>query len=41
MWPACSNRLRAPPAEVTLGSLWTSNGALTNLQADYKASRLE
>ncbi|MBZ5649474.1 MAG: flagellar basal body L-ring protein FlgH [Acidobacteriia bacterium] len=30
----------APPAEVTLGSLWTSNGALTNLQADYKASRL-
>ncbi len=30
----------APPAEVTMGSLWTSNGALTNLQADYKASRL-
>ena len=30
----------APPAEVSLGSLWTSNGALTNLQADYKASRL-
>lgn len=28
------------PAEVTLGSLWTPNGALTNLQADYKASRL-
>lgn len=30
----------AAPAEVTLGSLWTSNGALTNLQADYKANRL-
>ena len=30
----------SPPADVTLGSLWTSNGALTNLQADYKASRL-
>lgn len=30
----------APPAEVTLGSLWTANGALTNLQSDYKASRL-
>ncbi len=28
------------PADVTLGSLWTSNGSLTNLQADYKASRL-
>jgi flagellar L-ring protein FlgH len=30
----------SPPAELTLGSLWTANGALTNLQADYKASRL-
>lgn len=29
-----------PPADVTLGSLWTSNGSMTNLQADYKASRL-
>lgn len=29
-----------PAADVTLGSLWTSNGALTNLQSDYKASRL-
>jgi flagellar L-ring protein precursor FlgH len=29
-----------PPAEMTLGSLWTSNGMMTNLQADYKASRL-
>jgi len=28
------------PADVSLGSLWTANGALTNLQADYKASRL-
>jgi flagellar L-ring protein precursor FlgH len=27
-------------ADVTLGSLWTSNGAMTNLQSDYKASRL-
>ena len=24
----------------TLGSLWISNGALTNLQSDYKASRM-
>ena len=30
----------SPPADVSLGSLWTANGALTNLQADYKASRL-
>ena len=30
----------SPPPDVTLGSLWTSNGSLTNLQADYKASRL-
>jgi flagellar L-ring protein precursor FlgH len=29
-----------PLAEVTLGSLWTPNGAMTNLQSDYKASRL-
>jgi flagellar L-ring protein FlgH len=29
-----------PPADVSLGSLWSPNGALTNLQADYKASRL-
>jgi flagellar L-ring protein FlgH len=29
-----------PPAEMTMGSLWTSNGMMTNLQADYKASRL-
>jgi flagellar L-ring protein FlgH len=29
-----------PPAEVTLGSLWISNGALANLQSDYKASHL-
>jgi flagellar L-ring protein precursor FlgH len=28
------------PADVSLGSLWSPNGALTNLQADYKASRL-
>jgi flagellar L-ring protein precursor FlgH len=28
------------PVDVPLGSLWTSNGAMTNLQADYKASRL-
>jgi flagellar L-ring protein precursor FlgH len=28
------------PADLTLGSLWTSNGAMTNLQSDYKASRL-
>ncbi|MGA9811406.1 MAG: flagellar basal body L-ring protein FlgH [Terriglobales bacterium] len=33
-------QITAAPAEVTLGSLWTSTGALTNLQADYKASRL-
>ena len=33
-------QISSPPADVTLGSLWTSNGALTNLQADYKASRL-
>jgi flagellar L-ring protein FlgH len=26
--------------DVTLGSLWTSNGAMTNLQSDYKATRL-
>ncbi len=30
----------APPTDVPLGSLWTANGALTNLQSDYKASRL-
>jgi len=30
----------SPPVEASLGSLWTPNGALTNLQADYKASRL-
>jgi flagellar L-ring protein precursor FlgH len=30
----------SPPADLPLGSLWTSNGAMTNLQADYKASRL-
>ena len=29
-----------PPTDVPLGSLWSANGALTNLQADYKASRL-
>jgi flagellar L-ring protein FlgH len=29
-----------PPAGVPLGSLWVPNGAMTNLQADYKASRL-
>ena len=28
------------PTDLTLGSLWSSNGAMTNLQADYKASRL-
>ena len=33
-------QITSPPADVTLGSLWTSNGSLTNLQADYKASRL-
>jgi len=27
-------------SDAPLGSLWTSGGALTNLQADYKASRL-
>jgi len=33
---------QSPPqaADVSLGSLWSPNGALTNLQADYKASRL-
>jgi len=30
----------APATDVPLGSLWTANGAMTNLQADYKASRL-
>jgi len=30
----------SPPVEVSLGSLWIPNGAMTNLQADYKASRL-
>ena len=30
----------APPTEASLGSLWISGGAMTNLQADYKASRL-
>jgi len=30
----------APPVEATLGSLWTSGGAMTNLEADYKASRV-
>src|SRR6266478_2073388 len=30
----------APPTEASLGSLWTSGGAMTNLQADYKASRV-
>ncbi len=30
----------APPVEASLGSLWTSGGAMTNLQADYKASRV-
>src|SRR5882724_5312856 len=29
-----------PPADLTLGSLWTSGGAMTNLEADYKASRV-
>ena len=29
-----------PSTDAPLGSLWTSNGALTNLQSDYKASRL-
>ncbi len=29
-----------PAADATLGSLWVAGGALTNLQADYKASRL-
>jgi flagellar L-ring protein precursor FlgH len=33
-------QISSPPAEVSLGSLWIPNGALTNLQADYKASRL-
>lgn len=33
-------QITSPPADVTLGSLWSANGALTNLQADYKASRL-
>jgi flagellar L-ring protein precursor FlgH len=30
----------APPVEASLGSLWTSGGAMTDLQADYKASRV-
>jgi flagellar L-ring protein FlgH len=29
-----------PPTDATLGSLWVSGGALTNIQSDYKASRL-
>ena len=29
-----------PPVEASLGSLWTAGGAMTNLQADYKASRV-
>jgi flagellar L-ring protein precursor FlgH len=29
-----------PPVDLPLGSLWTPNGAMTNLQTDYKASRL-
>ncbi|MGH9538511.1 MAG: flagellar basal body L-ring protein FlgH [Terriglobales bacterium] len=29
-----------PPVESTLGSLWVPGGAMTNLQSDYKASRL-
>src|SRR4029077_20395358 len=28
------------PADATLGSLWVAGGALTNLQTDYKASRV-
>jgi flagellar L-ring protein precursor FlgH len=28
------------PTDATLGSLWASGGALTNIQSDYKASRL-
>jgi len=30
----------SPIADATLGSLWTAGGAMTNLQSDYKASRL-
>jgi flagellar L-ring protein precursor FlgH len=30
----------APPSDAPLGSLWVSGGALTSLQTDYKASRL-
>jgi flagellar L-ring protein FlgH len=30
----------SPPADLPLGSLWSANGAMTNLQTDYKASRL-
>lgn len=29
-----------PPASLTAGSLWTDNGRLANLVADYKASRV-
>lgn len=29
-----------PPVQATLGSLWVPGGAMTNLQSDYKASRL-
>jgi flagellar L-ring protein FlgH len=29
-----------PPVDSSLGSLWVSGGALTNIQSDYKASRL-
>src|SRR3954467_9610144 len=28
------------PTDATLGSLWVSGGALTNIQSDYKASRI-
>ena len=30
----------APPSDLALGSLWVNGGAMTNLQADYKAMRL-
>lgn len=30
----------APPSELSLGSLWVNGGTMTNMQADYKASRL-
>jgi flagellar L-ring protein precursor FlgH len=30
----------SPPADLPLGSRWSANGAMTNVQTDYKASRL-